>query len=216
MQMSRFFKVANSNEIPHVRMAYAAKKTHYDNVPPPQLAWLFRVRQIAEAMPSLPYSERKLRDAVARMKAMLFDPEQVRHVPRLLAEAGVRFVIVEGLPGGKIDGVCFWLDEKTPVIGVTLLHDRIDNFWFVIRHEIEHVLQRDGMEIEIIDEEVGKQLIGHNGGPSIEGQEGIASTAAAEFCIPQKEMSSFIARKTPSLRKGTFWALRSVSKYTQG
>jgi HTH-type transcriptional regulator/antitoxin HigA len=194
VQVSRFFKVANTNEIPHV-LPHAAKKTHYDDVPAAQLAWLFRVRQIAESMPSVPYSEKKLREALVRMKSMLFDPEEARHVPRLLMEAGVRLVIVEALPGSKIDGVCFWLDEKTPVIGLTLLHDRIDNFWFVLRHEIEHVLQRDGMEVEVIDVDIAKSM-GSNA-PSVSEQERIANEAAADFCIPRKEMTSFIARKNP-------------------
>jgi HTH-type transcriptional regulator/antitoxin HigA len=203
VQMSRFFKVANTNEIPHV-MAHAAKKTHYDAVPASQLAWLFRVRQIAEAMPSVPYSERKLREALSLLRTFLIDPEEARHVPRLLMEAGVRLVIVEGLSGGKIDGVCFWLDERSPVIGITMLHDRIDNFWFVLRHEIEHVLQKHGMEVEVIDIELGKSLMGHNKPPAESDQEEVANTAAAEFCVPQKDMTSFIVRKTP------FFAERDV------
>jgi HTH-type transcriptional regulator/antitoxin HigA len=206
VQMSRFFKVKDTSELPHVRMAHAAKKTHYDDVPPSQLAWLFRVRQIAEAMPSAPYSERKLRDAVARMKTFLIDPEEVRHVPRLLMEAGVRLIIVEGLSGGKIDGVCFWLNEQSPVIGITTLHDRIDNFWFVLRHECEHVLQRDGMEVEVIDIDLGKSMMGHDKPPENEQgkQENVANAAAAEFCVPQKDIQSFIARKAP------FFAERDV------
>ncbi|KAI1694314.1 hypothetical protein Ddc_22202 [Ditylenchus destructor] len=51
---------------------------------------------------------------------------------------------VEALSGSKIDGACFWLDAHKPVIGMTLRFDRIDNFWFVLRHEIEHVLREDG------------------------------------------------------------------------
>ncbi|MFX8692489.1 hypothetical protein ABTM44_18400, partial [Acinetobacter baumannii] len=78
------------------------------------------------------------------MAEMREAPEETRNVPRLLQEAGVRFVIVEGLPGSKIDGVCFWLDDKSPVIGMSLRFDRIDNFWFVLRHECAHVLHGHG------------------------------------------------------------------------
>ncbi len=67
-------------------------------------------------------------------------------MPRILAECGVRLIIVEGLPNAKIDGVCFWLDKVSPVIGLSLRFDQIDNFWFVIRHEIEHVLNKDGQD----------------------------------------------------------------------
>jgi len=34
-----------------------------------------------------------------------------------------------------------WLDDKSPVIALSMRFDRIDNFWFVLRHELEHVLR---------------------------------------------------------------------------
>jgi HTH-type transcriptional regulator/antitoxin HigA len=38
--------------------------------------------------------------------------------------------------------MCLWLNDGTsPVIGMSLRFDRIDNFWFVLRHELEHVIQ---------------------------------------------------------------------------
>src|SRR6185437_14981121 len=67
-QIARFFKVASLNAVPH--MSHAAKKTHYDDTPPAQLAWLFRVRQLAEAITAAPYSEKKLRDAVEQMSLL--------------------------------------------------------------------------------------------------------------------------------------------------
>ena len=54
------------------------------------------------------------------LELVLIDPEETRHVPRILSECGVRLVIVEGLPNGKIDGVCTWLDKNSPVIGLSL------------------------------------------------------------------------------------------------
>ena len=113
-------------------------------------------------------------------------------MPRILAEAGVRFVIVEGLPGGKIDGVCFWLDDKTPVVGMSLRLNRIDNFLFVLRHEMEHVRRRDGLGAAIIDVDVGRQP-----DEELEAQELAANEAAREFCVPKKDMDAFIARKAP-------------------
>ena len=75
-------------------------------------------------------------------------------MPRIMAECGIRYIIVEKLPKARIDGVCFWLDDNSPVIGMSLQRDTIDNFWFVLRHEIEHVLRRDGQDEEVIDEDL--------------------------------------------------------------
>jgi HTH-type transcriptional regulator/antitoxin HigA len=110
-------------------------------------------------------------------------------------ECGLRFVLVEPLPQGKIDGVCFWLDDGSPVIGMSLRFDRIDNFWFVLRHEIEHVLRRDGRETEIVDIELKGLRIAD--AASLPKEERLADAAAAEFCIPQDRIADFIARKNP-------------------
>jgi HTH-type transcriptional regulator/antitoxin HigA len=192
IQVARFFEVKSAEEVPH--LAYAAKKSRYDEVPATQLAWLFRVRQIARSITVPPYSEKKLRAALPRLRQLLTDPEEARHVPRILMECGVRYVLVEPLPQGKIDGVCFWLDDDSPVIGMSLRFDRIDNFWFVVRHEIEHVLRGDGQMAEIIDLELKGPRIGDNSLPEAER---LADTAAAEFCIPQERIIDFIARKNP-------------------
>jgi HTH-type transcriptional regulator / antitoxin HigA len=190
VQMAQFFEVANLNEIPHAD--HAAMKTNEEEETPAQLVWLFRVRQIAKAMSVPKYSEKSLREALPRLRSLLIDPEETRHVPRILSECGVRLVIVEGLPNGKIDGVCTWLDKSSPVIGLSLRFDRIDNFWFVIRHEIEHVLCKHGQAKAIIDVELEKA-----DDRNVSAEERIANNAARDFGVPDQEMTSFVARKAP-------------------
>jgi HTH-type transcriptional regulator/antitoxin HigA len=192
IQMARFFGVNSSNEIPHV--SFALKQSDpLSDISPVQLAWLQRVLQIARHIPSMAYSERALRDRLPRLQALMSEPEEVRHVPRILMECGIKYVVVEGLPGAKIDGVCTWLEGK-PVIGMTLRFDRIDNFWFVLRHELEHVLLKHGQNgAPVIDSEIME----HVDDDLISAQEKAANDAATEFCLPRKEIDSFVARKTP-------------------
>jgi HTH-type transcriptional regulator / antitoxin HigA len=104
-------------------------------------------------------------------------------------------VIVETLSSAKIDGVCFWLDDASPVIGVSLRYDRIDNFWFVLRHEIEHVLQGHGKSAAILDTELEGERAGT--GSNVVEEERIANKAAADFCVSIAQMDAFIARKAP-------------------
>jgi HTH-type transcriptional regulator / antitoxin HigA len=189
-ELATFFRAANSNQIADV--AHAARKTNSgEPATPTQLAWLYRVRQIAEQIPCKPYSASGLVDGQHRLHALMSDAEEIRHVPNFFAEYGVRFILVEGLSGGKIDGVCFWLDSKSPVIGMSVRFDRIDNFWFVLRHEYEHVLRRHGQQHEIIDVNVEEVSNG------LSQEETQANDAAAEFCVPQEKLKSFIARKSP-------------------
>lgn len=57
-----------------------------------------------------------------------------------LQERGVRCVFVRHLPKTYLDGAVMLLDDETPAIGLTLRHDRLDNFWFTLLHEIGHAL----------------------------------------------------------------------------
>lgn len=196
-QLSNFFEVNDLSSIPY--MTHAAKRTIYEEkeIPGPQIAWLFRVRQIAKSMAVPQYSQTGLSDACQRMKSLLLDPEEARHVPRLLSECGVRLVIVEPVPSSKIDGVCFWLDKRSPVIGLSFRFDRFDNFWFVLRHEIEHVLQGHGLgKVEgMIDAELQGERAGT--GDNVPGEERVANAAASDFCVPRQKMESFLLRKNP-------------------
>lgn len=192
--LAKFFRVASSSDIE--TFPHAAKKTNISTeATPAQLAWIYRVKEIAEEMLVGRYSQSTLRTALKKIKALLPHPEETRKIPRILTECGIRYVIVESLPSAKIDGVCFWLDDGSPVIGMTLRYDRIDNFWFVLRHEIEHVLRLHGQDAIMLDTELEGERAGT--GDNIPDEERVANEAAANFCVPKVNMDSFIARKSP-------------------
>ena len=90
---------------------------------------------------------------------------------------------MESLPHAKIDGVCFWLDGKSPVIGMTLRFDRIDNFWFVLRHELEHVIQEHGQAAVMLDVELEGERAGT--GPEIPEEERVANEASRVLCATE-------------------------------
>jgi HTH-type transcriptional regulator/antitoxin HigA len=192
--LCKFFGVSSVDEIE--TLPHAAKKTNvFSPATPTQLAWLYRVKQLASKTLAAKYSCDSLQSAVRSMRDLMGSPEGARKVPRLMALSGVRYVIVESLPGAKIDGVCFWLDDKFPVIGMSLRHDRIDNFWFVLRHECEHVLQGHGRAAVMLDTELENERAGT--GDEIPEEERIANDAAAHFCVPQALLAKFISRKYP-------------------
>lgn len=70
-QLARFFEVTAADKIPY--LAHAAKKTRYEarQIPPAQLAWLFRVRQIARSITVPRYSARTLVRAIGNLKLLL-------------------------------------------------------------------------------------------------------------------------------------------------
>ncbi len=174
-------------------MSHAAKKTDADGEPTPvQRAWLRVVQRMAEAMPAPRYSgAAAVREAVEKLQSLRRSVEGIGQVGAILAEAGIRFIVVESPTGAKIDGVCFWLNDFAPVIGMTLRHDRLDNFWFVLRHEIEHVLRRHGRHRPVIDVDIEAERT------VVREEERLADSAAADFCVPAGQMDTFMTKKAP-------------------
>ncbi|MFA5429857.1 MAG: ImmA/IrrE family metallo-endopeptidase [Candidatus Omnitrophota bacterium] len=189
--LTKFFGVKNINEIEI--LPHAAKKTAVvGDVTPTQLAWLYRVKQITSDLITPKYSLTSVKNAISNLQSLLLSPQEIRKVPRILTESGIRFVLVESLPTANIDGVCLWLDDERPVIAMSLRHDRIDNFWFVLRHEIEHVLRRHGQAAIMLDTELVETL-----DDATSKEEKMANLAASEFCVPSKSMDKFMERKSP-------------------
>ena len=209
----KFFGVSSADEIEV--LPHAARKTMVNTEPTPtQLAWLYRVKSIAEDMMVPRYSESALEKALPKLHALTVAPEEARHVPRVLAECGIRFVVVQSLPSAKIDGVCFWLDDQSPVVGLSMRHDRIDNFWFVLRHELEHVRLGHGKAAMILDTELEGTKAGQ--GSDVPEEERLANAAAQDFCVPADKLEGFVARKAPFFSERDFLAFAKILRVHPG
>jgi len=212
-ELARFFKASTIDDIEV--LPHAAKKTEVvGGITDVQLAWLYRVRQIASELIVAKYSQLSALSCIKKLSGLLYSREEARKVPKILAEAGIRFVIVESLPSAKIDGVCFWLNENAPVIGMGMRYDRIDNFWFVLRHELEHVIQRHGQDKAVLDTEL--EGVNAGVGTEIPEEERIANRAAADFCVPSKMMKAFVDRKSPYFAEQDILAFSSMTKVHPG
>jgi HTH-type transcriptional regulator/antitoxin HigA len=73
----------------------------------------------------------------------------------LLRDHGVILIIERHLPSTHLDGAAMLLNDEIPVIGLTLRHDRLDNFWFTLFHELGHIFRHRerGLREGFFDEE---------------------------------------------------------------
>lgn len=160
-----------------------------------QDAWLARARNMSPGAPvSAKFSQARLKTCIAKLKNLMHEPNEIRHVPKILAEAGIRLIVIETLPKTKIDGATFWLGDKKdePVIVLSLRYDRIDNFWFTLFHELSHVENGDGKTAPVVDENLmGEDTLDK---PESERQ---ADADAAKACADPAELESFINRTHP-------------------
>ena len=113
---------------------------------------------------------------VAQLSASEDGPVQARD---FLADHGIALRVELHLPRTHLDGAALRLPGKPPVIGLTLRHDRIDNFWFCLLHELAHLGRHlDGRPEGFVDD---LDL------PGDDAREAEADEWAQEALIPREE-----------------------------
>ena len=73
---------------------------------------------------------------IVKLSAYTTGPLKAREA---LANLGIPLVMLKHLPHTYLDGACFLSPDGKPIIGMTLRHDRQDNFWFTLMHELAHI-----------------------------------------------------------------------------
>lgn len=120
------------------------------------LAWQCRVCALAhEVAIEKSYDPRVLTEewVMDLVRQSRYDDGPMRAAAHLAA-AGVRLVVEPHLPKTYLDGAAFLCPKGVPVVALTLRYDRLDNFWFVLLHEVVHVLRhlRKGHVESILDD----------------------------------------------------------------
>jgi len=189
----RFFGVRSLDETAGLLDVAARKSTPY-SVPltPAQRAWVTRAKQLACSVHAATFSPAKQQATVDRLRLLVHEPKESRHVPRILSDAGIRYVVVEPLGGARIDGACFWVEDG-PVIAMSLRFDRIDNFWFCLFHELHHVYGKDVS--------IDADLDGSQRDPVRPAAELAADDFAVRTLIDPAALENFMVRKRPLYSK---------------
>ena len=192
-RLREFFGTSDLSQIPHLN-CMTRKST--EELTPAQRAWLFRAKNLAMAVHAEKYTKSRLNTALERLKDMRTNEADIRLIPKVLADAGIRLLIIEPFPQSKIDGVSFWVNES-PVIVLSLRYDRIDSFWHTLMHEIGHIKNEDGLidNCIILDTDLFDEY--NDDKP----YEKAADEFAVNFLVPQKELNDFIARIQPMYSK---------------
>lgn len=142
-------------------------------------AWLARVIQQARASKSRlgPFEPEKLSAAFLRELAQLSWSE---HGPLLAVEFlernGIAVVIEPHLKGTQLDGAALKDADGTPIVGLTLRYDRLDNFWFTLVHEVAHIWKHVDNDEAFLDD---------LDAPSEDRREAEANRLAREAFIPR-------------------------------
>ncbi|VAX34646.1 Antitoxin HigA / unknown domain [hydrothermal vent metagenome] len=119
------------------------------------LTWFRMAKNCAGYFRTEPYNQLKLNVLATNFHQYTSSSNGVKLLLGALNRAGVKFFVLSHLQKTYIDGASFFDGEK-PVIVYTKRHDRVDNFWFTIAHEIGHILlhlkNKDDFFIDNLDD----------------------------------------------------------------
>ncbi len=90
-------------------------------------AWFLLARKDAAAQEVGVFSRERLLESLSSLFQASVNVEKIPEVPAWLAENGIAFVYLPHFEKTYLDGATFRQEGK-PVLGLTLRHDRLDNF----------------------------------------------------------------------------------------
>jgi HTH-type transcriptional regulator/antitoxin HigA len=96
-----------------------------------------------------------------------------------LEKIGVTVIVEQQLPETYIDGAAILAAPDRPVLGLTLRYDRIDNFWFVLMHELIHIGKHLNQDIPAFFDDLDVE--------DTDVKEREADSLAGEALIPETE-----------------------------
>ena len=180
---------------PALAAAYHRKKTRSGRVPNEYslLAWQARIIERARALRNDSEGpDFSLDDSwIPNLVQLTQYQDGPKRACALLAKHGIPVVVERQLSGSYLDGAAMLYDSERPVIGMTLRYDRLDNFWFVLLHELGHIYLHilHGQTYDFFDEDVDTRF-----GPDCDALESAADTYALDSLISPAQWNQCISR----------------------
>lgn len=162
--MRNFISQAGGLETVSIALFRQGKGARYNSKMDPYAltAWCIRILSLARKNPlQYKYVKGAIKKNTMREIARLsyFDNGPLL-AKEYLEKQGIHLIIVPHLPKTYLDGAAMLMPDGTPVIGLTLRYDRIDNFWFCLLHEIAHIAKHLTASNQIIIDDL--DLRGHD------------------------------------------------------
>jgi HTH-type transcriptional regulator/antitoxin HigA len=161
-------------------------------------AWLARVIQTARyRKPSLGSFDQEALSAsfLKELAQLSWSDSGPLLAVEYLEKHGIAVVIEPHLKGTLLDGAALKDADGTPIIGLTLRHDRLDNFWFTLLHEVAHLWKHVNDQDAFLDDLDAS---------SEDRREAEANRLAREAFIPRliwKRCDAFISPSKESIDK---------------
>jgi len=162
------------------------------------LCWLKKLEIEAERVSVPRFRTARLRAELPQLVGLSAEKDGPAKGVAWLEDRGVHCVFVRHLAQTYLDGAVMLSDDGNPVIGLTLRHDRLDNFWFTLLHEIGHIVRHKGqLATQAIVDRIGQEMDLASEDP-IEQQ---ANRFATKAWVSERQWRDFRARCGRFIRK---------------
>lgn len=161
-------------------------------------AWMIRVVQKADEMKTPVKYKLGVVDFAFMQSLVKLSSEEngpIR-VQDQLRKVGIKVIIEPHLPKTYLDGATILTEKDNPIIGLTIRHDRLDNFWFTLLHEVAHVVRHYDNDFELFFDEKLQEKDGVEF--SAEDKEKEADELAEEAILPKAKWEISPAKVIPS------------------
>lgn len=109
-----------------------------------------------------------------------------------LRKHGIPLIIEPHLPRTYLDGAAILVDSDRPIIGLTIRHDRIDNFWYCLMHELAHIARHFDVGVSRFFDDLDPTRAIEGRGDEREEE---ADQVAREALIPQVQWTNSAASR---------------------
>ncbi len=192
--LKRFFGLAPQP----MRVPALLRQANYRSAPTTDhnalIAWSNKLLiEAKDVQLSKKYKQGSLSLAVMQELARLsIHDDGVLRVKDALAKLGIILLVEPALPRTRLDGAAILHTNNTPVVGITLRLDRLDNFWFTLMHELAHVALHLKEEDELFYDELDSIK-----GLEVNNREKEADRLASEALVPAAKWAVSPARMLP-------------------
>lgn len=118
--------------------------------------WLYNVNEqvnIMESLSTLEEFKGLTKSDVKEIVNLSIEPKSYLTLPLLLLKKGIILTYEKSIQGLNVDGIVYKNKTGNPIISLSIRHNRIDNFWFTLVHELSHIiLHYDLLDDVIIDD----------------------------------------------------------------
>ncbi|HDH06486.1 MAG TPA: addiction module antidote protein, HigA family [Nitrospirae bacterium] len=156
---------------------------------PALMAWVRKAEIEARKMSCSKFDPNKFKQSIKQLPGFSASDTLTGQIPQKLCKLGIRIVFIPHLPQTRVDGAAFWLDNKMPVVAISLRMDRADNYWFTLMHELAHLLESYRNNVSYIDNDIA-------GEPENKIEEK-ANNTAHDMLIPPDSFKLFVKQNKP-------------------